>query len=175
MILIWFTADSHFGHRRIIEYCERPFGNVEEMDDELIRRWNACVKPNDTVWHLGDFCFGDRSAQSYFSRLNGRKHLIWGNHDTDHVKQLPWESSSAYREIRLDREFICLFHYGQRRWNRGHHGAFQLFGHSHGGLEPIPRSLDVGVDAWDYRPIRLSEIKLRLDSLGLLEKFVEHH
>lgn len=81
---VFFIADTHFGHRGIIEFSEtkphRPFTNIEEHDEELISRWNATVQPKDTVWHLGDFCFGKRNLE-IASRLNGNKKLVMGNHD----------------------------------------------------------------------------------------------
>ena len=55
---IFFTSDSHFGHENIIRFCKRPFNSVREMNEELIHRWNSKVRPNDIVFHLGDFCWG---------------------------------------------------------------------------------------------------------------------
>lgn len=82
---VFFIADTHFGHRKIIEFSEtkpfRPFSTIEEHDEELVRRWNATVGPKDVVWHLGDFCFGKRILE-IAARLNGNKKLVMGNHDT---------------------------------------------------------------------------------------------
>ena len=79
----WFISDTHFGHKNILEYEKehRPFNTVEEMNETIIERWNSVVKPKDLVYHLGDFCFG-KSALAIASRLNGRKILVLGNHDT---------------------------------------------------------------------------------------------
>lgn len=78
----WIASDTHFGHKRIIELANRPFASVEEMDAELIRRWNVKVAPNDLVFHLGDvFLCGAKRAAEIASQLNGRKILIRGNHD----------------------------------------------------------------------------------------------
>ncbi len=76
---VWFTSDTHFAHRNVIEFCKRPFASIEEMDEEIIRRWNERVEPGDRVYHLGDFAFGDHDP--YLSRLNGMKNLVIGNHD----------------------------------------------------------------------------------------------
>lgn len=73
----YFTSDTHFSHTNIIKYCNRPFKSVEEMDEVLIANWNSVVKKTDQVFHLGDFGYNYKIAQ----RLNGHKHLIWGNHD----------------------------------------------------------------------------------------------
>jgi len=53
----WFSADDHFGHGNIIKYCNRPFKDSNDMNSSLIRNWNQRVKPEDTVFHVGDFCF----------------------------------------------------------------------------------------------------------------------
>lgn len=162
---VFFTADTHFGHANIIRYCNRPFADVHQMDACLIERWNAVVSPSDTVWHLGDFTLGDnRAALNYRSRLNGDIHLIWGNHDRSAVRSSGlWASSSPVQELTLDGHHIVLCHYAMQVWNRSHHGALHLFGHSHGALSnPSPRSLDVGVDCHDFRPVTLTEILARL-------------
>jgi calcineurin-like phosphoesterase family protein len=80
---IWFTSDTHFGHQNILEYEKeaRPFTCLEDMHEALIDRWNSVVKPNDTVYHLGDLCFGRKNI-AIAERLNGKKRLIMGNHDT---------------------------------------------------------------------------------------------
>lgn len=76
---VWFTADHHFGHARVIELAKRPFASVEEMDEAMIERWNARVAKGDLIYHIGDFAFTDHMP--YLSRLNGQKRLILGNHD----------------------------------------------------------------------------------------------
>lgn len=58
--MIWFTADTHFGHKNIIKYCDRPFDSIENMDQTIIGAINNNVQPNDILWHLGDFCFAPR-------------------------------------------------------------------------------------------------------------------
>ena len=70
---IWFTADLHFGHSNIIQHCNRPFSNVDEMDNYLISRWNSVVKPNDTIFVLGDVGYDWRK---YLPNLRGDKVLI---------------------------------------------------------------------------------------------------
>lgn len=152
----FFTSDTHFGHANIIHHCSRPFATINEMDDVLIENWNAVVGPKDTVWHLGDFSMGGaEDAQRYRSCLNGRIHLIWGNHDRNSVRSLPiWASSQYATEIRLDGHDITLCHYAMRVWNRSHRGSLMLYGHSHGGLP----GNDVGVDVWNFRPVTLDQI-----------------
>ena len=80
--MIWFTSDLHLGHRAAINMCGRPFENVEEMNEILIRNFNSCVKKNDTVYILGDFSFASpEETRKILEKLNGKKHLIIGNHD----------------------------------------------------------------------------------------------
>ena len=79
---IFFTADTHWGHRNIIKYCQRPFADVDEMNETLITNWNNSVGKDDIVFHLGDFAMGGSADWSrLLDRLNGRIYLILGNHD----------------------------------------------------------------------------------------------
>jgi len=80
--MIFYTADLHLGHANVIRHCERPFQDADEMDEELIERWNRKVHKNDTVYIVGDFIFRcHRPPEEYFDLLKGKKHLILGNHD----------------------------------------------------------------------------------------------
>lgn len=78
----FFTSDTHFGHARIIELSNRPFRDVQHMNEMLIKNWNSVVGPEDHVYHLGDVALGtfDESMRCV-ARLNGIKHLVMGNHD----------------------------------------------------------------------------------------------
>lgn len=165
---IFFTADHHFGHRGIITMCGRPFDNVDEMDEALISRWNERVRKGDTVYHLGDFTMGASAERGVeiFARLNGRKHLIVGNHDKLKVRSLPWASPPQARVLLrhpAEKLPLVLDHYAMRTWPGAHRGAIHLYGHSHGGLAGHGRSLDVGVDCWDFRPVTLDEIRPTLE------------
>lgn len=79
---IYFTSDHHFGHENIIKFTNRPFGSLEDMDQELIKRWNSKINKNDKVYHLGDFglCKADR-MKTILDQLNGKIFLIKGNHE----------------------------------------------------------------------------------------------
>ena len=178
IMTVWFTSDTHFGHANIIGYSQRPFASIEEMDAVLICNWNARVGPQDEVWHLGDFTFrSEKAADLYLKRLNGRKHLVWGNHDSEKLRQLDaWASSQPYAELALDGRKIVLLHYGLRVWNKSHRGALHFYGHSHGSLPGDRQSCDVGVDnpACFYAPWRLEEIERHLAILP--ERVpVDHH
>lgn len=153
----WFTADFHFGHRNIIRYCNRPFANVAEMDEAIIERLNAVVKASDVLYFLGDFCIGSKSLVLEHRRKIRCKKIfaVPGNHDKEARKlseDFSWLNNLA--EISIHGQPIVLCHYAMRVWNRSHHGAWHLYGHSHGNLPAISISLsmDVGVDAHDFRP-----------------------
>ncbi len=82
MSTIFFTSDHHFGHKGIIKNAKRPFRSVEEMNETMILRWNEKVKKNDIVYHLGDIgLMASRKPIEILERLNGKIHLIKGNHD----------------------------------------------------------------------------------------------
>lgn len=173
--MIFFTSDTHFGHTNIIKYCDRPFSNVQEMDEFLITEWNKVVRPNDTIYHLGDFCFS-KNPDSILCRLNGKKHLIIGNHDNQKtIDSVFWESVGHYKEISFEKQFIVLCHYAMKVWNKSHRGAWHLYGHSHGTLpeDPFSFSFDAGVDCHDYKPISFEQIKERMNK----KKFMpyDHH
>lgn len=78
----FFTSDTHFGHANIIRLCNRPFKDVNHMNEEIVRRWNEVVSEDDIVYHLGDVALGTfADSINYVSRLNGYKILVPGNHD----------------------------------------------------------------------------------------------
>jgi calcineurin-like phosphoesterase family protein len=171
-----FTSDTHFSHANIIRYCNRPFTDADHMDTVMVDRWNEVVKQGDTVWHLGDFSMRNSEiATRIRQRLNGKINLIWGNHDSNQVRNLPiWASSQPYAEINLDGSKLVLLHYAMKVWNRSHHGAIHLYGHSHNMLPADSGSCDVGVDAWDFRPVTLAQIKARL-AKAPPRVIVDHH
>lgn len=71
--MIWFTADTHFGHKNILEYSARPFSTVEEMDEALISNWNNKVASDDEIYHLGDVALCSPSKlNKILDRLNGK-------------------------------------------------------------------------------------------------------
>lgn len=181
----WFISDTHFGHNNIIKYSNRPFKDVDEMNELMIKDWSTVVDPEDNVYHLGDFAFmKPQPTRQLISRLPGKKHLILGNHDrwiienwNSLLRDDGFASIQYYRELKIAGKMIVLFHYGQRVWNKSHRGSIHLYGHSHGSLPPHGLSVDVGVDCkeitHEYRPIHLDEI---LGYMGKREKaVVDHH
>jgi len=164
----FFTADTHFGHANALKFGrDAAFSSVDEMDAEMIRRWNDVVSVKDDVYHLGDFTLrGLVDARRYWSLLRGRVHLVHGNHDQRTVRKADfWASSQPYLEIQVEGRHLVLCHYALRVWNRAHYGALMLYGHSHGNLPGNAQSTDVGVDAWDFRPVTLDGVLARLATL----------
>lgn len=164
---VFFTSDTHFDHVRIIELCRRPFNDVDEMNETMVRRWNERVRPDDTVYFLGDFTMkGADVAAKFAVRLNGKIFFVPGNHDHDAVVNMArWEHAYDLYEIGHQGKNITLCHYAMKVWNGSHRGSLMLYGHSHGTLPGNSQSLDVGVDAWDFRPVTLDQILERMATL----------
>lgn len=157
---IYVTSDHHWGHAAARSFYRRPFPSVDEMDRVMIERWNAVVGPEEEVWHLGDFAVRQSADRvgSLLKLLNGRKHLVVGNNDDDAVTGCAgWRSVQSYAELAVDGVRFVLCHYPFRTWRDMGKGAINLHGHSHGRLKPLPRQFDVGVDVWDFRPVRLTD------------------
>jgi calcineurin-like phosphoesterase family protein len=151
------TADTHFAHQNIIRHAGRPFSSVDEMDAEILRRWNAVVSPADVVWHLGDFAF--KNHESYFDQLNGTKHLVRGNHDDRKTDRLGWASIVDYTILRQQDARIVLFHYPIEEWDGFYRGAIHFHGHQHNTNAVTGRNRrDVGVDAWAFTPVALDTL-----------------
>jgi len=168
---IWFTSDTHFGHTNVIKYSDRPYADADDMNAKMRDNWNALVKPGDKVYHNGDMAFMNYTKfKDYLGTLNGSIELVLGNHDkmiiekkNDLLTQGKIASIGYYNELKISGlPMIVLFHYGQRVWNKSHHGSILLYGHSHGSLPPHGLSVDIGVDCKEitdeYRPIHLDEI-----------------
>jgi len=127
----------------------------------MIDHWNAVIKPEDEVWHLGDFAVrqSPERVASLLRELHGAKHLVAGNNDNAAVTNCPvWRSVQLYAELVVDGSKLVLCHYPFRTWRDSSKGAINLHGHSHGRLKPLPRQFDVGVDAWNFRPVQLRDI-----------------
>jgi calcineurin-like phosphoesterase family protein len=164
-VTLFFTSDHHFGHGGARGLFKRPFATTAEMDAAMAARWNEVVRPDDEVWHLGDFAVRQPASRmgALLDSLAGTKHLIAGNNDVPATSGLPqWASVQHYAELEVDGAWLILCHYPLRTWNRIGRGALNLHGHSHGRLAPLPRQVDVGVDLWDFRPITLAEIRAHL-------------
>lgn len=166
--MIYYTADTHFGDGRILKLCRRPFRTVEEMNEELIRRWNAKVLKSDTVWLLGDVAVDEETAARILPKLNGKVHLLLGNHDvvlTDSLRY--FESVSQIKTIEDQGWSVCLCHYPLLSFENSVYGGYHVFGHIHNNpqdiatqiTKTIPRIYNAGVDECDFIPRSLSELE----------------
>ena len=180
---IFFTSDTHFGHSKIIDYCKRPFSSIEEHDKALIQNWNNVVGQDDTVFHLGDFAYGNSQfIANIIKQLNGNIILIKGNHDLRNINPTLYNifSDVVYQaHILIDKQTIYLNHFPFLCFDHGDINLYkdnysiQLFGHVHSG--PLtsskdvsrlnilfPTQYDVGVDNNNYTPISWADVKNKI-------------
>ncbi len=188
----WFTSDHHFGHRNIIDYCNRPFDSVEQMNEELVQSWNNIVSSSDTVYYLGDFSLKRSAMEAYAPRLNGHKILIAGNHDTCHPSNHggKWDHLSIYRKYFDDvlEEYAwedCMLHHMPFFDESDHRfaeyrpiadGRILIHGHVHQRWICNGRQINVGVDVWDFEPVheeRIRELMTRIESGECLDNLQE--
>ena len=167
-----FSADTHFGHKSMLSLRmprPRPFETIEAHDEALVAAWNKAVRPDDIVWHLGDFAYkcGLDYAASIQARLHGRIHLVRGNHDIGLGERLEWagpivDVQRIYVQDPGMPERVALWasHYAHVTWPNARHGDLHVYGHSHGAIPVTRTSLDV--DCWDWRPVTLGEIMARM-------------
>ncbi len=185
--MIWFTSDLHFGHEGVIRYCNRPFANLDEMHAALIKRWNERVRPDDTVYVIGDLALCHFSVFAPLAaQLNGTKILIQGNHDHYSVGQYRKLGFTVYREVtmKLAGKIVRLSHYPyalpwykrllafkselrfmDRRPPRIP-GEILIHGHTHMKYQSAGNRIHVGVDAWNFYPASLSQIERLINLIG---------
>lgn len=163
--MMYVISDTHFNHKNIIQYENRPFADVEEMNKTMIARWNSVVKPEDTVIHLGDVGLGsEASLKEIIPQLNGTKILIKGNHDrkSNHFF-LCCGFSAVYHTMVINYQGKVIFfsHCPESRRGDGNKYDIHLFGHVHskGFLEDVYRNgACMCVERWNYYPISLDAI-----------------
>lgn len=168
--MIFYTADLHLSHEAIIRYCNRPFETVEEMNETIVRNWNAVVRKPDDVYIIGDVLFKlKESSPLYLDRLNGIKHLIRGNHDVQNLKKERFAEQFAsiddYLVIRDQQRKVVLFHYPIVEWEGYFDGAYHMYGHIHNSdnkanqiMKDIPNAFNAGLDLNDFTPQPLSQL-----------------
>ncbi|SEA16165.1 Calcineurin-like phosphoesterase superfamily protein [Desulfuromusa kysingii] len=158
---IFLTADHHFGHHKILQYEEKRgvrFSSIEEHDEFLIEQWNAVVRPVDTVYHLGDLAFGHQGF-NVARRLNGYKKLILGNHDILDTQDYLQVFAKLHGSL-FFKGTALLSHIPVHPQQLNSRYLFNVHGHMHGraGIED-KRYIDIGVDAWDFKPVAWSDLK----------------
>ncbi len=120
------------------------------MNEELIKRNNEIVGPDDIVVHAGDFCWSKtyQEAQKYIDRLNGNHIFLLGSHD----RWLKGKSKPHIWERMIENQFVVVCHYCLRTWARSHYNSWNFYAHSHGDLDPVGKSWDIGVDNNNFYP-----------------------
>jgi calcineurin-like phosphoesterase family protein len=195
---LFFISDFHVGHTNVIRFDGRPFKDVNEMNETLIKNWNSVVTDDDIVFYLGDLSMRchPSTVKWFVEQLNGKIHFFMGNHD-------------RYREIRNLNRFekiwgdddvmgaglisikdddanrgyqdIVLGHYPVLSWNKGHHGAWHIHGHCHQSMAKNPdmawfykrRVIDAGCNGLDYTP--MSYARLKEVMMAKIISPVDHH
>jgi len=154
----FFVADFHLGHPNIIEYANRPFKTLEEMNETIIRRHNERVKPEDTVYFLGDFCIEgvNKKAEDYFKQLNGRFVFCGGNHDNNNSLRTITEAIVLHAG---GKQILCVHDpfYASDAFE------LNLCGHVHDAwkykwISDKSLVINVGVDVRNFYPVSLDEI-----------------
>ena len=134
----YYISDLHISHKNAISFDNRPYNNVYEMDEDIIRRWNSVVKDEDTVYVLGDmFWCKIPEAIAILNRLKGKKILIKGNHDRVHDKTFreKFEKITEYLEIEDNGRKVVLCHYPIVCFKNHYYGWYHLYGHVHSSFE----------------------------------------
>lgn len=164
--MTYFTSDLHLGHPAIIRMQNRPFADVEEMNQILIENYNSVVRKNDTVYILGDICHRLSVDQSnaLISQLHGKKILISGNHDKKYDSSLITEVRD-FKTVSLNGIYWALMHYPMLSWPKKNNGSIHLHGHIHADAEYNLKNkqdgilrYDVGVDANNFTPVAVDTI-----------------
>ena len=180
MPAIFVTSDTHFGHAGVCKFLRedgtklRPWDNPDEMDEEMIKRWNETVRPNDKVYHLGDVVI-NRKALKTLGRLNGEKVLIKGNHDIFRLE----EYTPYFKDIRAYHVLngMIFSHIPVHEESLGRFGT-NVHGHLHtnrvmrtdpfGHREPMidSRYMSACVEHHDFRPVLLEDLQKMIIAQG---------
>ena len=167
MPCIWIVSDTHFGHKNMAEVFTladgskcRPFATVEEHDAAMMERWNAVVRPQDHVWHLGDVAMDRQSLERVVPRLHGHKRLVRGNHD---IFKTATYLKVGFQEIRGCSVLngMIFTHIPIHEQCLGRFKA-NVHGHTHSQPNLGPRYLNVCVEQTEYRPLTLEEVMARV-------------
>ncbi|WP_312370744.1 metallophosphoesterase family protein [Lachnoclostridium sp.] len=177
--MTYFTADLHFGYKNILKF-RTQFTDVERMDSFILSMWNQKVGDEDEVYILGDLTHQSIDANTtvnYIEKLNGKKHLIVGNHDLHLLKDSKmrhyFKSIDWMKIIKLDDKMLTLSHFPIVEWTDSHRNvgegkSLHLYGHTHDSKtegvyeflkKNYPYALNVGVDINHFEPVTLEECK----------------
>jgi calcineurin-like phosphoesterase family protein len=189
--MIWLTSDTHFGHKNVIGFCDRPFADLDEMHETLIKNFNKVVKPTDTIIFVGDITFLNTSkTKSIIDRINGTKIAVCGNHcpKPNSLLNMGFALAVYKMELEVRGQKVLISHYPFRptlfrraqiwvlsklgrktdlrymdRRHKDDGKTYLIHGHTHSKRKFEGRALHVGVDAWNYQPVPLWQAELHID------------
>ncbi len=164
--MIFFTADFHLSHKNILNYCNRQFKNIEDMNRTILQNLEESIRTNDVLYFLGDLTFKEKMAHEFFEKFSDIEveiHFIIGNHDSKSVIKIVQEycaSVGHLKNIQIEGQHITLSHYPMLVWHKSHFNSWQLFGHSHGRLSftGLGKQYDVGVDNNSFYPVSFDQL-----------------
>ncbi len=158
-------SDHHFHHKNIIEYCDRPYDSVDEMDEVMVKRWNDVVDPDDEVLHLGDLTISSRTGRllDLFETLNGSVVYVMGNHDHTRLDTLDGvEFFKYFRFTHSNHNFYAVHDPADAPSN---HDGWVLHGHHHNNwpdqfplVDPTERRVNCSVELIEYRPLSMDRL-----------------
>lgn len=182
---LYFYSDPHYGHKNVIQFCERPFLDTDEMTERMIKLYNDTVPPDGICIWLGDcFFINATKAKVIMDQLNGTKILIRGNHDlnTSQMYRMGFSYVADYAEMAIAGHTVSLKHYPfkpkvtfkdrikllmgkkirdlkymERRPDDK--GQWLMHGHTHSKIKQKGKQIHVGVDAWGYKPVPYAAIE----------------
>ena len=171
--MIYFTADPHYGHKDIIDICNRQYKNIWDMQLDYVTKWNELIKPEDTGIIVGDYCWDHKLIKSITPMLNGKKMLILGNHDDinsfDYVNA-GFQSVHTSLIMKHGNYDIAINHdpvagiVVNKSW-------IVVCGHVHTLFKKMGNIINVGVDQWDGYPVSIDTIVLLSVNK---QHFIEH-
>ena len=135
----YYISDLHIGHKNIIRFDQRPFFNLEDMKQTIIKNWNSVVTSGDDVYILGDMFWNNDDIAEVLPQLKGNLYLVKGNHDrinTEMSKCFVWVKD--YAEIKDNGRNVVLCHYPIAHWRNADYGTIHLYGHIHSGRDSRP-------------------------------------
>jgi calcineurin-like phosphoesterase family protein len=172
-----FVSDLHIGHLNVIRHDNRPYESIEQHDRDLTRNCFKYGYPSRTLWILGDVAARREGLQTFMAAIRpywGAINLIRGNHDD----KVAWRHRDLFDEahearyLRINKDVrVYLSHYAHRVWRNSHRGAFHLYGHSHGSLPGVGRSMDVSANCINYTPISMRDVMDKLKNASI----ANHH
>ncbi len=171
----YYISDLHFGHKNVIKLVGRPYACLEEMDEDLINKWNTRVKRNDTVYIVGDLVFENNDPELYLPRLSGRKILVVGNHDEKWLRNNAecakyFTAIADYMTTIVGDRRITFCHYPMYEWKNSrkigsNKVGYHIYGHIHNDtsdkykpLFMLPHSFNAGADINGFMPVTFEEL-----------------